>query len=462
VLKPVRSFATCSSDDVQQLEKRRLSKKTEYSKQSVTNTLQAFLQTKNLAAIPGENEQLDTLLSSFWPSLRTIKGEQYRASSMMTIRNMLRLVIQDAVAIDIFSKDHVPRNIKVFENYLKTLKNEGLGYVSHHAEVSKEDLHKLRENLDVADPQQLLWLAWVFIQLHLCRRGFQNSTSMKKSDLVVDKSGAITMIRLARNFHEENHAEVDEDASNGGRIAEIPGNSKCPVKVITKYIEKLNPKCQSLWQRPKKTATDEMALWYDNAPLGHKTLQNMMKSISLFCGLTKTYTNHCLRVSSCSLLGEAGFSDLDIIAVSKHKNLSSLGIYKRVREERKMEMSHSLSHAMGLVAEHPTSYIPHPEEIETSKGTETTMRMDLSNSPQDHPGSSSILPFPQDQPGSSDCCAQSECPPINDNDWNALLAECEKENSAKVFQSNTINQQAVKKGNKVVILNNCSGITFNM
>ncbi len=50
-----------------------------------------------------------------------------------------------------------------------------------------------------------------------------------------------------------------------------------------------------------------------------------MKDISIFCELLTVYTNHSLQVTGCTMLGEAGFSDLDITAVSKHTSLSALG-----------------------------------------------------------------------------------------------------------------------------------------
>jgi hypothetical protein len=261
---------------------------------------------------------------------------------------MIRIVIQEKVGIDIFVKETMPRNINIFENYLKTLKTAGLGYVAHYAEVTKEDLQKVLETLDTRDPQQLQWLVWINIQLHLCRRGFQNSANMKKKDLVIEKCGDFDIIRLARNSQEKNHVEIDEDGQSGGRIASIPGNSKCPVLLISHFLDKLNPLCDMLWQRPRKKLPPHADVWYENAPLGHNTLRVMMKKISTFCGLSEIYTNHCLRVSSCSLLGEAGYTDLDIAAISKHKSLSSLGVYKRVKDYKKVQMSHSLSEAMGL------------------------------------------------------------------------------------------------------------------
>jgi hypothetical protein len=290
--------------------------------------------------------------------------------------------------------------------------------------------------------------------------------SLKKNDIVVEHIGAPDMIRLARNSHEKNHAEVNEDFDNGGRIASVPGNRKCPVKVITNYLEKLNPLCDSLWQRPKKNVSAESSPWYDNAPLGHNTLKTMMKSISVFSNLSSTYTNHCLRVSSCSLLGEAGFSDLDIAAVSKHKSLSSLGIYKRVRDVRKSEMSQTLSIAMGITSNDDAlleQQSDSPEDPLCTSAMETSALSNQMAPPNHSSHNKCCLSIGAQMPPiiQSPCSDNNEIADyigLTDTDLQNFMAEYENEN--KINQEKNVIKQAVKKGNKIVILNNCTG-TFN-
>jgi hypothetical protein len=84
--------------------------------------------------------------------------------------------------VDIFNDPDLLQQNEVFENYLRVLKRQGYGCISHHKEVSKEDLKTICEKLDPLNPQQLLWLTWLNVQLHLCRRGIKNSCNMKKAD----------------------------------------------------------------------------------------------------------------------------------------------------------------------------------------------------------------------------------------------------------------------------------------
>jgi hypothetical protein len=202
--------------------------------------------------------------------------------------------------------------------------------------------------LSIDDPQQLQWLSWLYMQLFLCRRGVEKTHSMKKTDVIIENSGTYSIIRL-RNQEVKNHKEVNEDGENGGVIRSVPGNLKCPFSVISTYLSHLNSKCDSLWQRPKPTAANS-GEWYCNVSLGHNTIEKMLRTISTFCETQTKYTNHCLRVSSCSLLGEAGYTDLDIQSVSRHKSVSSLGIYKRVKLDKKIKMSDLYLHPSVLPA----------------------------------------------------------------------------------------------------------------
>jgi hypothetical protein len=344
--KKQRTFASCSSAQLSSYEKQSFAKKTEYAIAGAERIFKDFLKTKKIETIPTDKPTVNMLLKEFWPSLRTIKNEEYKASSLLTLRQNLRLVFSMKYQMEIIKDTEMDHNL-VFENYLKDLKKRGNGCVTHHREVSTEDLQLIVSKLDINHPQQLQWLTWFYLHLYLCRRGVENSYSLKKTDIIIEQRGITSIIRL-KNDETKNHKEVGEDEENGGVICSVPNNLKCPVYVIKTYLNHLHSKCDSLWQRPKASVINPETCWYYNAPVGHNFLKNMLKSISIFCSTSTVYTNHCLRVSSCSLLGVAGYSDLDIQSVSRHKSVSSLGIYKRVKIDKKMKMSDSVSSTIGV------------------------------------------------------------------------------------------------------------------
>jgi hypothetical protein len=161
------------------------------------------------------------------------------------MRQNLRSVILKKTSIDIITDPEMTRHNAVFKNHVLSLKKKGYGCVTHHREVDKTDLNTIITVLDESDPQPLLLLTWVVVQLHLCRRGMENSKKMKKNDLIIERKGGVEYIRL-KNEETKNHKEITEDTRDGGVISRIPESQKCPVKIIKLYLEKLNLNCQQL------------------------------------------------------------------------------------------------------------------------------------------------------------------------------------------------------------------------
>ena len=61
--------------------------------------------------------------------------------------------------------------------------------------------------------------------------------------------------------------------------------------------------------------------------MGHKMLSTMLKRMSEDAELSKTYTNHCLRVTASKGLSDAGNERSDICVVTGHEaSVSSLAI----------------------------------------------------------------------------------------------------------------------------------------
>ena len=73
----------------------------------------------------------------------------------------------------------------------------------------------------------------------------------------------------------------------------------------------------------------------------------MVPDICKFMEFETIYTNHCLRVSCCTILGE-NFTENEVKSVSGHKSNSSLGIYKRIKLQKKADMSSAISSTLGV------------------------------------------------------------------------------------------------------------------
>ena len=109
--------------------------------------------------------------------------------------------------------------------------------------------------------------------------------------------------------HEEvtkNHQggiQSDENYEYDTRMYENDANGG--FKYLMLYLSKINKDIPALFQYPKKNFLSNDTIWYDRKPLGVNKLSSMMKEISKAAGLSKVYTNYCLRATAITLLSEA-------------------------------------------------------------------------------------------------------------------------------------------------------------
>ena len=120
---------------------------------------------------------------------------------------------------------------------------------------------------------------------------------------------------------DKNHDEkrgVDETTGEG-RMYDQPGSPPCPVLSYKKYIAKLHPELDALWQRPVMSFLPEDQTWYCKMVIGKNPLSTMMSTISKRAGLSEVYTNHSIRSTSVCLMDEAGIETRHIMRVTGHR-----------------------------------------------------------------------------------------------------------------------------------------------
>ena len=114
---------------------------------------------------------------------------------------------------------------------------------------------------------------------------------------------------------------------------------------------KLNPENPNLFAKAKKSFSKN-DFWYSKEVIGKNTLVNMMKQISNKAGLSRVYTNHCVRASTITNLYQAGIDTQQICSITKHKSESTLSHYiSSTSDEQKLKASRILSNALVPVPE---------------------------------------------------------------------------------------------------------------
>ncbi|XP_069105383.1 uncharacterized protein [Argopecten irradians] len=94
----------------------------------------------------------------------------------------------------------------------------------------------------------------------------------------------------------KNHRENDKEITSG-LMPESPGSLYCPVASFEKYITKLHPDCDRLWQRPRESFSDDETTWFYNKGVGEKKLKSFMSDLSVSCRLSQVNTNHSIRAT---------------------------------------------------------------------------------------------------------------------------------------------------------------------
>ena len=172
--------------------------------------------------------------------------------------------------------------------------------------------------------------------------------TMKKSDFKLEFNQATESWMVVKTQDEltKNHKEIGEKIA--GVMPENKSNLKnCPVRSYVMYNEHLNPENQFLWQVPlKKVNTETDVIWYGKNHIGKNPLAKFMSDVSVNCGLSQIYTNHCIRVTGASILTRLKFSSSEIMSVTGHKSVQSLAIYQKTQTKTKQEMGSIIGQAM--------------------------------------------------------------------------------------------------------------------
>ncbi|XP_071480598.1 uncharacterized protein KIAA1958-like [Diadema antillarum] len=306
-------------------------------------------------------EGLDGLLSQFYAGARNKKGELYSKKSMQAIRFGLQRHFMETRGVDIVKGEQFPRSNKTFKALLVKLKASGKANVKHHPPITSDDMVRIQASLDLDTAEGLQRKVFLDTMIYFANRGMENVRDMTTNDFVLHVEGDSEYFTL-RDMHTKNH-QTDEGESQGGQMHAMKGNPRCPVMNMKKYLSRLNPLCDWMWQRPKQRVSDEDGVWYANSPLGKWTLSKMTTVICEAAGCSKHYTNHSLRATSITLLDHAGYASRDIMSVSGHRSESSIKNYARTSEQTKRQMSNTLS---TIHPDQPSTSVPHPDQPSTS------------------------------------------------------------------------------------------------
>jgi len=327
--------------------------------------------------------ELAELLRQFYGALRTQKGEKYGRSALVNIRSGINRHLTSPPfnrCINIMRDVQFQAANQVLKGILRRLRLDGEDVTKHKEAISEGDMKKLYETKTLNNESALGLQRKVYLEvsLHFGRRGREGLRNLNKDSFVfkVDDKGR-EFVTLAFNELDKNHQVLmPKELEKKQIMYSQPGDDMCPVLSLKKYISKLNPKCPCFFQRPREKMSPDDQTWFENKPLGVKSINSLMKSMSVDAGLSVQYTNHCVRATTATVLAKSGIDSRDVISVTGHKHESSLKSYIKAPT---MDQRHTMSEILHDYGKE------NQEMVEATPGFElqpiastSTMNIDLS------------------------------------------------------------------------------------
>ena len=293
---------------------------------------------------------IDSLLQKFYSALQTKDGKDYSKPSLVGLRAGINRHLTGAPhcrTINIMKDREFMTSNQVLNGLVKKLKREGKDFSVNKEPVSSANMQKIYDaGLFALDRPNTLQNKVLFdIIRHFGRRGREGLASLRKNSFVKAKdSEGYLYFKMSYNEADKTHHGLDSrEKQKEPRMYEQQGHDNCPVKSFEKYLSKLNPSCDILFQRPLLKVRENDQIWFAKVNVGLNTLYNFMSRISDEAKLSRRYTNHCLRAEVASTLYSAGVSSKGIMAVTGHRNVQSLASYVKPTDSEKRKISTILS-----------------------------------------------------------------------------------------------------------------------
>lgn len=282
------------------------------------------------------NEELDESLRRFYAEARTQTGQEYSRSSLLGFRNSIErhFIANNGRSLKLTGNPVFAQSNKMLESKLKALRREGKENVQHKAVIESQDLIKLNNSpfMSPNTPAGLLRKVWFFCTLYWCRRGSEGQRLPRRDSFRLEKDAdGIDYVTMSHEELSKNHQGGFTDKSSEERQTRLysTGQDGDAFSCFRKYLDKLNPNQQAFFQKPRAKFEQSDQVWFENKPFGVNQLSTMMKQISIGAGLSKKYTNHCVRATAITMWSDSCVPARHIMSISGHANEQSLASYNR-------------------------------------------------------------------------------------------------------------------------------------
>ena len=275
-------------------------------------------------------EALDSCLLKFYPEARRQDGQIYGKSALLSFRYAIERYLNSLPhnkGISLSRGVAFKNSNRMLVSILRKQRREGQEKVQHKELINPGDMKHLAcpEVFSKDAPWPLLKGVWFYITYYFCRRGCEGLRDQRTDSFQVETDD------IGHQYYVMNHEErtknpqggIENDENDEGKMYD----HSLGFQLLQFYLTKVNNKCHAFFQYPARNFTPTMPVWYENRPLGKNKLKTMMRGISKSAGLSKVYTNHCVRATAITAMSKASVSNRHIMAISGHRSETSLQSY---------------------------------------------------------------------------------------------------------------------------------------
>lgn len=317
-----------------------------------TQMFKTFLEEKKLCPdfqkVP--NSILNDYLRLFYSTLKTKMGDLYAPSSLICIRASIQRYLtspQINRTINIVHGDDFRRANGVLKAMIGAYLRSGQRKSKSYEAISPNDMDKLSSYFDRSSNKKIQEEVLFNVIYFFGLRGRENLRDLKRSTFAckTDENGneyiGIEGTMISKNV-KASFSKKEYSESKCTRMYEVQNKLKCPVEVFKLYASLLPETTQNNTLFPKCIKNGFSSI----AVTGKDSFGNFLSTISEKAGLKKRYTNHCLRVTTVTVLKEQGYSNEEVASVTGHKNVASVQKYSRNRTDKRIhKMSNALYYA---------------------------------------------------------------------------------------------------------------------
>jgi len=293
---------------------------------------------------------LNDYLRLFYSQLRTNSGDFYSPSTLVCIRASIhRFLTSPEInrTINILQGDDFKRANGVLRSMVAKYLQSNQPKKREYDAITEMDMSKIRDYFKRSDLKMLQEEVIFSLIYFFGLRGRENLRSLTYGALEIkeDDSGAkyafLNVPMLSKNVKASLNAKENNDLRQA-RMYEGTDKNTCPVEALRLY--KYHFPKETKLNTPlflKVTKANELSI---KSVLGKCTLGDFMKRLSANLRLSKTYTNHCIRVTVVTVMREQSVPNSDIMLITGHKNARSVDRYDRKRRDKDLrELSHKLA-----------------------------------------------------------------------------------------------------------------------